>query len=108
MGITSLMVLQEVLNNDLWCYEPVVARFRQPALLKILGELLSNPQTNKIEEIRKVEGSNYGCHLVGFYDYPVSFLHKLLVTHGVMVDSFRQAERKLDGALPAARADKGR
>ena len=54
VGITSLMVLQEVLNNDMWCYEPILTRFKQPSMLKIIAELLSNPQTNKIEEIRKI------------------------------------------------------
>jgi hypothetical protein len=48
------MVLQEVLNNDMWCYEPILTRFKQPSMLKIIAELLSNPQTNKIEEIRKI------------------------------------------------------
>lgn len=48
------MVLQEVLHNDLWCYQTVLTRFEQLAALKMVADLLSNPQINKIEEIRKI------------------------------------------------------
>lgn len=48
------MVLQEVLHNDLWCYQTVLTKFEQISSLRMIADLLSNPQTNKIEEIRKI------------------------------------------------------
>lgn len=31
----------------------------------------------KKDDIKKVDGTNYGCPVIGFYDYPLVFLEKL-------------------------------
>ena len=40
---------------------------------------MSNTQTNKLEEMRKIEGSNYGIHPIGLYDPAFLFTHRLLI-----------------------------
>lgn len=47
--------------------------------LRAITELVSSPQVNKLEEMRKVEGSNYGVHLLGLYDPSFLFLHRLVL-----------------------------
>lgn len=46
---------------------------------KVLSEFLGNNQNNKLEEMRKLEGSNYGLHFIGIYDPAFLFIHRLLV-----------------------------
>ncbi len=31
----------------------------------------------KKDDVKKVDGTNYGCPVIGFYDYPLVFLEKL-------------------------------
>jgi len=31
----------------------------------------------KKDDIKKVDGTNYGCPVIGFYDYPLVFLEKM-------------------------------
>jgi hypothetical protein len=47
--------------------------------LKAITEFISGSQTNKLEEMRKIEGSNYGIHVLGLYDPAFLFLHRLLL-----------------------------
>lgn len=58
-------------------------------------ELISNSQSNKLEEMRKIEGSNYGVHLLGLYDSPFLFLHRLLLR--LQKDSPKKGEELLRG-----------
>lgn len=46
---------------------------------KVLSDFLSNHQANKLEEMRKLEGSNYGLHFIGLYDPAFLFIHRFLV-----------------------------
>lgn len=48
--------------------------------LKILGEYLGQSERNKLEEMRKLEGSNYGIHGMGYYDPVFILLHRLQVS----------------------------
>mgnify|MGYP003689945305 CR=1 FL=1 len=60
-------------------FDKIVEKFCKEDSIRILMEYLSNPGHNKLEEMRKLEGSNYGVHLVGFYDSCVVFLHRVIV-----------------------------
>jgi hypothetical protein len=37
------------------------------------------PRYNRVEEIRKIEGSGFGCPIYGFFDPIINLLQKLLV-----------------------------
>jgi hypothetical protein len=61
--------------------------------MRAIAEMLSNPQINKLEEMRKIEGSNYGIHGVGLYDPAFLFLHRVLVR--LQKENHKQAEEML-------------
>ncbi len=48
-----------------------------------------NKKVNKIEEIRKIEGSGFGCPIYGFNDSIINFLQKLLVIFSLFIFQFR-------------------
>ena len=67
---------------------------------KTIAEFLSHSQTNKLEEMRKIEGSNYGIHPVGLYDPAFLFLHRLLVRLQ------KENPKRLEDAVRAMREQK--
>ena len=65
----------------------IVKYFCNPAKVKLLQDLLNPSMSNKCltkllvhkkEDVKKVEGTNYGCPISGFYDYPIALLQRLI------------------------------
>jgi fused len=77
----AVLVLQELLTIEGPAFFPrILEEFEgDSSYYRALAELVSNPHINKLEEMRKIEGSNYGVHLVGLYDPAFLFLHRLLL-----------------------------
>ena len=50
--------------------------------MKAVSEFISGSQVSKLEEMRRVEGSNYGIHIVGLYDPAFLFLHRMITRLG--------------------------
>lgn len=48
-------------------------------ICSILNPEIAKKNINRMEEIRKVEGSSYGCPIVAFFDGIFIFLQKLFV-----------------------------
>jgi len=79
-GVLSELVQTETDGTIIMKY------FCNPAKVIILQNLL-NPGishgqfikiVNQKEDVKKVEGTNYGCPLSGFYDLPISLLQRLI------------------------------
>lgn len=51
--------------------------------IKVCCDFLMHSEKNKLEEMRKLEGSNYGVHSIGFYDPLLLTLYRLLVRFGL-------------------------
>ena len=47
--------------------------------MRIISDYLNNSEKSKLEDMRKLEGSNYGIHSIGYYDPVFIFLHRLQV-----------------------------
>lgn len=78
--LACINLLAEILQHDQAMSQHLILYFEKPHTYKILNELL-NPtkKYNRIEEIRKIEGSNFGCPIYGFNDSVINLLQKLLV-----------------------------
>ena len=58
----------------------VLQKCENISFFKNLEELASNKKiSNKMDEVKKIEGSGFGCPLYGFYDGIINFLQRLLV-----------------------------
>lgn len=44
-----------------------------------MANYLSNSERSKLEDIRNIEGSNYGIHACGYYDPVFLGYHRLMV-----------------------------
>jgi fused len=55
----------------------ILQQFSTVSKLKLLQELL-NPLHTK-EDVKRIDGTNFGCPYIGFYDLPISLLQRLLV-----------------------------
>lgn len=76
----ALAVLQELVAVEGGVFFGRIGEeVEEKGALRAVAELLAVPQSNKLEEMRKIEGSNYGIHPVGMYDPAFLFLHRLLV-----------------------------
>ncbi|KAL4452973.1 hypothetical protein ABPG73_012917 [Tetrahymena malaccensis] len=79
VAIISINLLAEILQNDSALSVAIIQKFQNVNSYKLLTELL-NPtkKVNKIEEIRNIEGSGFGCPVYGFNDGIINFLQRLL------------------------------
>jgi hypothetical protein len=77
----ALVILQEVVNieNPVFFNKILDEIESDRFFLKNITEFIGNSHVNKLEDMRKIEGSNYGIHTVGLYDPALLFLHRLLV-----------------------------
>ena len=76
----SLLILQEIIIMDCYPVGKVCEYFLKERNMKLLSDYLSSPDKSKLEEMRKLEGSNYGIHCIGYYDSVFIFLHRFQVT----------------------------
>ena len=76
VSLAAINLLAEILQHDQGMSAIVLQYFEKPAAYKILVELLSpsKKQTTRTEEIRKIEGSSFGCPVYGFNDAVVNLL----------------------------------
>ncbi|EGR33161.1 protein kinase domain protein [Ichthyophthirius multifiliis] len=79
ISVISINLLAEMLQNDNFYSQAIIQKFQSINSYKILIELL-NPsrKINKMEEIRHIEGSGFGCPVYGFNDCIIYFLQRLL------------------------------
>ena len=76
----SLALLQELVVLEGTYFNKIIEAIEADRyVLRTLLEFISNSSTNKLEEMRKIEGSNYGLHIVALYDPMFLFLHRLLI-----------------------------
>lgn len=75
----ALGVLQELVSLEGGFFGRIAEEVEERGCLKALVEFLGGSASNKLEEMRKIEGSNYGIHAVGLYDPLFLFLHRLLL-----------------------------
>jgi fused-like protein len=82
VSLAAINLLAEILQHDQQMSQVVLQYFEKPSSYKLLIELLnpSKKQTTRTEEIRKIEGSSFGCPVYGFNDAVVNLLQKLLVS----------------------------
>jgi len=70
--------MAEVLQFDAQQSVPIILFFESTSSYGLLNALLSDKKKNKQEEVRKLEGSNFGCPSFGFNDGIILFLQRLL------------------------------
>jgi fused-like protein len=69
----------EILQFDNMLSKGLLIKLENLNFFRALNDLLSKKNLNKFEEIRKVEGSGFGCPISGFNDGIVYLLQKILV-----------------------------
>lgn len=59
--------------------QSLLAKIHFKELASIIVEILNGDEAeSRIEEVRKIEGSSYGCPICGFFDGIISFCQKLM------------------------------
>ena len=59
--------------------EFIIKRYANVNKLSLIQQLLDI--NKKKDDIKKVDGTNFGCPTIGFYDYPLIFLERLHAKH---------------------------
>lgn len=57
----------------------IIKRYANVNKLSLIQQLLDI--NKKKDDIKKVDGTNFGCPTIGFYDYPLIFLERLHAKH---------------------------
>ncbi len=99
ISIIVLNLLAEILQGEnISAVSTIVQRFETINSFKLLNDLVNgtSKKINKIEEIRKIEGSDFGCPIYGFNDSIINFLSRLFFRyhkdHKKLSDLFRLFE----------------
>lgn len=72
--------------------EFISKRYANVNKLSLIQQLLD---INKVkDDIKKIDGTNFGCPVMGFFDYPMLFIERLFNRHSL--DSSRSASKKND------------
>ena len=79
LGMSACCFLAEVVQAaNLKNYESMLKKFTTSHTLRQLAEFLAVKTYNRQDELKRVEGSGYGCVFMGFLDGPVLLLQRLL------------------------------
>lgn len=80
VSIIAINLLAELIQTESQISSPILARFQTLQSFTLLSELLNNQnkKINKVEEIRKIEGSCFGMPFSGFNDGIINFLQRML------------------------------
>jgi len=78
-SIITANLMGEILQFDNMLSKGLLIKLENLNFFRALNDLLSKKNLNKFEEIRKVEGSGFGCPISGFNDGIVYLLQKILV-----------------------------
>jgi len=84
VSVLSLNLLGELLAVDTSASSIILQKFESVEYFKLINEIITytnKKSINRMEEIRKVEGSSYGCPIIGFFDGIFIFLQKLFVRY---------------------------
>jgi fused len=57
----------------------IIKRYANVNKLSLIQQILDI--NKKKDDIKKVDGTNFGCPIVGFYDYPLILLERLYARH---------------------------
>lgn len=78
-SVITANLMGEILQFDNMLAKGLLIKVENLGFFRALNELLGKKNLNKFEEIRKVEGSCFGCPISGFNDGIVNLLQKILV-----------------------------
>jgi fused len=70
----EIMIKTKSSNGDF-----IIKRYSNVNKLSLIQQLLDI--NNKKDDIKKVDGTNFGCPTIGFYDYPLILLERILAKH---------------------------
>lgn len=73
------IVIQELLIRPIPNLSKMTDFLMSEKCIKIMNNYLSNSEKSRLEEMRNLEGSNYGVHSVGYYDPAFLCYHRLIV-----------------------------
>jgi len=79
VSVLALNLLAELLYVDNSSALIVIQKSESSSFFKNINELITTNKVNKMEEMRKIEGSGYGCPFIAFLDGVFIFLQKLSV-----------------------------
>ncbi len=79
-SIITANLMGEILQFDNMLSKGLLIKLENLVFFKSLNDLLIKKNLNKFEEIRKVEGSSFGCPISGFNDGIIYLLQKILVS----------------------------
>lgn len=78
-SIITANLMGEILQFDNMLSKGLLMKIENMNFFKALNDLMNKKNLNKFEEIRKVEGSGFGCPLSGFNDGIIYLLQKMMV-----------------------------
>jgi len=82
VSVLALNLLAELLNVDSASSGTIIQKADNIEFFKLINEIITytnKKNINRMEEVRKVEGSSYGCPILAFFDGIFIFLQKLFV-----------------------------
>ena len=76
VAVIALNLLSEVLHVDTINSKLIISKFNNIRFFKRIYELIhiNVKQTCKMDEIKKILGSCFGCHAIGYNDGIINFL----------------------------------
>lgn len=77
VSITACGILSDILSTDSTSATFIQNKLSQANSLQLLQQLLDINKPKS--DIKKIDGSNFGCPYSGYYDLPFSLLQKLLM-----------------------------
>ncbi|CAD8055051.1 unnamed protein product [Paramecium sonneborni] len=79
VSLSAIQLIAELLQQETNFTNQLLNYFSQQLPYKLLSDLVNpNKKQNRTEEIRKLEGSSFGCPSYGFVDGVITLLQKLL------------------------------
>ena len=78
-SIITANLMGEILQFENMLSKGLLMKIENANFFRYLNDLLNRKNVNKFEEIRKVEGSGFGCPISGFNDGVIYLLQKILV-----------------------------
>lgn len=89
VGMSVACLLSEILQSgSIKHVETIMTRLSTPSALAIIVEILT-PRANRQDELKKLEGSGYGCLFMGFSDGIILLLQRMLAK-SIATDSVRE------------------
>jgi len=84
--VILLDLLSEVLHVDTKNSIVLIEEFNKTSLFKLVQDLMHTnvKKATKIEEMKKILGSGFGCHSIGYNDGIINFLQRLLFRYHSM------------------------